>query len=55
MFQMWCSNPEYREDDPDDVHAPDVIRGRGTLNNINEFENTYNCPRNPIKKCDLWA
>ncbi|XP_043462025.1 neprilysin-3-like [Leptopilina heterotoma] len=51
----YCELPVINNDED---HAPFVIRTIGTLQNMREFSEAFNCrigqPMNPINKCDFW-
>eukprot|EP00794_Sanderia_malayensis_P000527 gene527-1180_t len=59
--QIWCSTETkaYTESSLRlGVHSPAVFRVKGSLSNMNEFSNAFNCPinsaMNPEKKCKFW-
>lgn len=59
MLQIWCSNPEKREYYEGEKHSPNVFRVIGTLRNMDEFAETFNCTKNQYmyskRKCDFWS
>ena len=57
----YCSKyrPEYLEDlISTGVHSPGEFRVIGTLSNMKEFAEDFNCPvgsrMNPVKSCAMW-
>lgn len=60
FFQMWCTRNTEMADVQllSDVHTPSKYRVIGTLSNMEEFSETWNCPvgspMNPTDKCVLW-
>lgn len=62
--QSWCGqrpkNPfELFGDEKTDVHAPDVYRPLGVIENFPAFRAAFECPLNdtytPSKHCNLWT
>ncbi|XP_076238922.1 endothelin-converting enzyme homolog [Calliopsis andreniformis] len=58
----WCAatRPEYEKDVINsDEHSPPKYRIIGSLSNLPEFSQTFDCPRqspmNPQNKCNLWS
>lgn len=58
---MWCkidTNDSLKQMHERDDHAPNRFRVIGTLSNMKEFSDSFNCSAeskmNPKKKCVLW-
>jgi len=57
---MWCSTNAEIVDEQllKDVHTPTKYRVIGSLSNMEEFSEAWNCPlgspMNPTDKCVLW-
>lgn len=59
--QMWCSsvsNELINLQIEKDLHSPARIRALGSLSNLKEFSEEFNCrpgsKMNPKEKCDVW-
>jgi Predicted metalloendopeptidase len=58
--QMWCRAETVLglEEMQGDSHSPNRFRVIGSLSNMEEFSEVFNCPvgsvMNPVKKCVLW-
>lgn len=60
-FQMWCraeTRAGLEAMLQKDSHSPNQFRVIGSLSNMAEFSETFQCPQgsrmNPVKKCVLW-
>ncbi|XP_031353622.1 endothelin-converting enzyme 1-like isoform X2 [Photinus pyralis] len=51
--QVWCEARGTNE--IEDEHAPAKVRVLTTLNNRNEFFNSFHCPQYTHQKCTLWV
>lgn len=60
MLQTWCKkeNEVSKKFNEADEHSPNNFRVIGSLSNLPEFADTWNCQNNsrmnPSKKCSLW-
>ncbi|XP_065582225.1 endothelin-converting enzyme homolog isoform X2 [Artemia franciscana] len=59
--QVWCSSSTKQASHLqilEDPHSPSQIRVRGSLSNLPEFSETFNCKKgstmNPPEKCEVW-
>ncbi|KAG5890093.1 hypothetical protein JTB14_003656 [Gonioctena quinquepunctata] len=58
---IWCETStleDLKDQIEHDEHCPNSVRVLGTLQNSEEFSNTFKCPKgsfmNPDKKCKIW-